>query len=94
MTRKQALNAIQFAGYHEDRATGTRLYVENRVSITAYNEAFNKGRRAKAAGVPCNCMECKEVIPTCAASMGCLCVGHAAGNDADAACDTNEERYR
>lgn len=29
-------------------------------------------------------------IPPCAASMGCLCAGHARGNDADAACDTTE----
>lgn len=35
-----------------------------------------------------------ERIPACAAFMGCLCVGHANGNDPDAACDTNEERYR
>lgn len=31
-------------------------------------------------------------IPPCAASMGCLCAGHARGNDADAACDTSEGR--
>jgi hypothetical protein len=35
-----------------------------------------------------------ELIPPCAAFMGCLCVGHACGNDANAACDTNEERYQ
>jgi hypothetical protein len=29
-------------------------------------------------------------IPPCAASMGCLCAGHARGADADAACDTTE----
>jgi hypothetical protein len=29
-------------------------------------------------------------IPPCAAAMGCLCAGHARGNDADAACDTSE----
>lgn len=29
-------------------------------------------------------------IPACAASMGCLCAGHARGNPADAACDTSE----
>lgn len=31
-----------------------------------------------------------ERLPPCAASMGCLCAGHARGNDADAACDTSE----
>ena len=33
----------------------------------------------------------QEKIPPCAASMGCLCAGHARGDDADAACDTREE---
>jgi|SRR6185312_2557275 len=31
-----------------------------------------------------------ERVPPCAASMGCLCAGHARGNDADAPCDTQE----
>ena len=34
--------------------------------------------------------ESEEEIPPCAASMGCLCAGHARGNPADAACDTTE----
>lgn len=29
-------------------------------------------------------------IPLCAASMGCLCAGHARGNPASAPCDTTE----
>lgn len=29
-------------------------------------------------------------IPPCAASMGCLCAGHARGNSANAPCDTRE----
>lgn len=29
-------------------------------------------------------------VPPCAASMGCLCAGHARGNPADDACDTSE----
>lgn len=32
----------------------------------------------------------EEVIPSCAASMGCLCAGHARGNPATDACDTRE----
>lgn len=32
----------------------------------------------------------KGAIPPCAASMGCLCAGHARGNAADAPCDTSE----
>lgn len=31
-----------------------------------------------------------EAVPVCLASMGCLCAGHARGNDASAACDTRE----
>lgn len=31
-----------------------------------------------------------DVIPPCAASMGCLCAGHARGNSATAPCDTRE----
>ncbi len=33
----------------------------------------------------------KKEIPRCAASMGCLCAGHARGNPASAACDTSEQ---
>lgn len=29
-------------------------------------------------------------VPRCAASMGCLCAGHARGNPASAVCDTSE----
>lgn len=32
----------------------------------------------------------RDKIPPCAASMGCLCAGHARGNAADAPCDTTE----
>lgn len=95
MTRQLALAHITYAGYHNDKRRGARLYVENRVSLAAYQKAWAEGVRAKAAGVHCSCTECRETqkIPPCAAMMGCLCVGHACGNDADAACDTNEERY-
>jgi hypothetical protein len=31
-----------------------------------------------------------EKVPPCAASMGCLCAGHARGDDADAPCNTSE----
>lgn len=31
-----------------------------------------------------------EAVPPCAASMGCLCAGHARGDDANAACDMRE----
>lgn len=32
----------------------------------------------------------QEQIPVCAASMGCLCAGHARGNPTTDACDTHE----
>ncbi|HVZ20423.1 MAG TPA: hypothetical protein VG871_05140 [Vicinamibacterales bacterium] len=32
----------------------------------------------------------ERAIPPCAASMGCLCAGHARGNAASAPCDTRE----
>lgn len=32
----------------------------------------------------------EERIPPCAASMGCLCAGHARGQPVDSLCDTNE----
>lgn len=32
----------------------------------------------------------ETAIPLCAATMGCLCAGHARGNSADAPCDTRE----
>lgn len=39
-------------------------------------------------------MAIADVIPPCAAMMGCLCAGHASGLSADEACDTSEERAR
>lgn len=33
----------------------------------------------------------EHVCPPCAVSMGCLCAGHARGNDATEPCDTSEE---
>ncbi len=34
----------------------------------------------------------EQKIPICAATMGCLCWGHAIGDDADAPCNTDERR--
>lgn len=34
------------------------------------------------------------MIPACAASMGCLCAGHACGNPASDPCDTSERPKR
>ncbi len=60
MKRKDALNAIRFAGYHNDTASFTTLYIENRVSVAAARNAFAQGAQAKAKGVGCGCAECKN----------------------------------
>jgi ketopantoate hydroxymethyltransferase len=63
MTRKQRLVAMRVAGYHGDTRTFTRLYIEGRVSMPAAQEAYAQGVKAKEAGVPCSCFECKEAAP-------------------------------
>jgi hypothetical protein len=59
MNRADTLRHLQFAGYHDDRAAFTRLYLENRISLPSANEAFRLGRSALAAGVPCGCSTCR-----------------------------------
>lgn len=59
MTRKDALLVCKVAGYHQDRATFTRVYIENRISRPAADEAWRSGMAAKRAGIPCVCAECK-----------------------------------
>lgn len=61
MSRKQALLAITFAAYHGDVSEGARLCIENRVSRSAYNDAWAAGRAAVSRGVACNCFSCKGV---------------------------------
>jgi hypothetical protein len=46
VTRTQAVKLIQFAGYHDDRATFTRLYIENGVSYENAKLAYARGRDA------------------------------------------------
>lgn len=58
MTRKVALDLVYVAAYHEDKARMTRLLIENRISRAAFNEAVANGRKAKAAGMRCNCADC------------------------------------
>ncbi len=60
MTREQALTYLRVAGYHGDRASFTRLYVENRVSYVAAKKAYEQGRAALARGISCNCNDCKR----------------------------------
>lgn len=44
MPRKKALAAIQSAAAMGDLAHATRIYIENRISRQAYDEAVAKGR--------------------------------------------------
>lgn len=60
MKRKDALQYLKYAGYHNDSKEFIRLYVENRVSISVAREWFAKGQQAKAGGVKCNCYQCKQ----------------------------------
>lgn len=60
MKREHVLSQLLAAGYHEDRAAFTRLYVENRVSYAAAKKAYEQGRAAKARGVRCTCNDCRK----------------------------------
>lgn len=60
MTRALAMAHLRIAGYHDDRAAWTRLYVENRVSYAAAKRAWAAGKLARDNGVRCTCTECKE----------------------------------
>jgi hypothetical protein len=61
VTRTQAVKLIQFAGYHDDRATFTRLYIENGVSYENAKLAYARGRDARARGVKCGCNDCNKL---------------------------------
>src|SRR5271168_1212224 len=43
--RKQLQNLIRVAAAEDDRATLTRLYIENRISRSAFDELVSEGRR-------------------------------------------------
>ena len=62
MKRTAALGWIRIAGYHGDKASFTRLYIENRVSRAAADAAWRSGANARNAGVPCNCSECRAIV--------------------------------
>lgn len=59
MKRKDALEWMRIAGYHNDKAAFTRLLIENRVGKAAADAAFFTGRAQREAGVKCGCHECK-----------------------------------
>lgn len=51
MTKRQVvLDLIRIAAYEGNMATATRLYVENRISYQAYNEAVALGRKQREQG--------------------------------------------
>jgi hypothetical protein len=45
MNRKRALECITAAAAQNDSQTALRLYVENRISYAAYQEAWRRGVR-------------------------------------------------
>ena len=63
MKREDAITKLRVAGYHGDRATFTRTYVEERVSYAAAKKAYEEGRAMHARGVVCACHECKKNNP-------------------------------
>lgn len=61
--RAHALAWMRIAGYHEDTRAFTRLFIESRIARPVADDAFNAGRRARAAGMACHCLACKEGKP-------------------------------
>lgn len=59
MKRADAMTYLTIAGFHEDRAAFTRLYIENKISYGSAKAAYEQGRAAKARGVRCTCIDCK-----------------------------------
>ena len=60
--RQSVLNAIRFAAYHKGSGLGVFLDKGVRVvSYAAYLEAERHGIAAKRKGVPCSCVECRQV---------------------------------
>ncbi|WP_257303405.1 hypothetical protein [Geothrix campi] len=67
LSRKTALGLLAVAGYHGDHRAWVRVYVENRISRKAADEAWAKGENQRRAGMPCSCWECKpKTNPTAA----------------------------
>ena len=60
MKRADALAHIRIAGYHDDQRARVRLFVENRVSKAAADEAWRSGIAARNAGVKCSCYQCNH----------------------------------
>lgn len=59
MKRDVLLSHLRVAGYHDDSATFTRLYIENRISYDSAKKEYLKGQKMKADGIGCTCPDCK-----------------------------------
>jgi len=57
-TNAIAIAWMQFAGYHSDTATFTRLLAEHRVSGQAADDAWQQGVRLRQSGAGCGCADC------------------------------------
>lgn len=58
--RADAVHHLRYAGYHNDSASWTRLYIENRIGYAKAKEAWREGQQMKTNGVPCTCSECRK----------------------------------
>lgn len=50
--RELTLAHMRIAGYDDDHAAWTRLYIEHKISLAVAKEAWRQGKAMKAAGVP------------------------------------------
>lgn len=60
MKRKDAISSLVSAGYHNDSATWSRVYIENRISYAVAKKAWGDGASAKKRGARCSCFECSN----------------------------------
>lgn len=69
MNRNTLITLVERTGYHGDQAEGTRLLIENRLSMEAYKRAWNAGSLKKKQGVPCHCHQCQVEAATRAKAL-------------------------
>jgi hypothetical protein len=58
MTRKEALNAIRAAGYHDNIRHYLHILDDSKIDKPTADKAWNEGRNANMKGMPCTCMQC------------------------------------
>ena len=56
--RENGLKWIRLHGYHDERASGLRVWLEHRISRAEFDRAWNEGRKLKEEGAPCTCSRC------------------------------------